>query len=86
MTWQSIETAPKDDQLILVWAGKDEYEDAYYIAMWHHSRRRWVSMWNTIDEDAIEPSHWMPLPEPPNYEPTEAQQGLIPIPEGYKEP
>ena len=28
-------------------------------------------------------THWMPLPDAP--EPTESQQGLIPIPDGYAE-
>ncbi len=58
MNWQPIETAPKDDSVILVydgagmhvaWIGWTENEKPVYFD----------------DNVAIRPTHWMPLPEPP---------------------
>jgi hypothetical protein len=69
--WQPIETAPKDGRDILVyarypkyqeWVGKDEFDSYIEIACWNGGWR--------IDAFAPpfgnQPTHWMPLPEPPN--------------------
>ena len=83
MKWQPIETAPKDGSEMLVW----EMFGGWFVAKWSLKRKIWVSVWSCMEFDEIEPTHWMPLPDQPeDYEPTEAQQGLIPIPDGYKEP
>jgi len=79
MTWQPIETAPKDGTEVLCWCPsaamvpvvmhfssaeyfEREYGDAEYIEEgWHLS----YSYPNGLAECTWEPTHWMPLPEPP---------------------
>jgi hypothetical protein len=65
MEWQPIETAPKDDDACIlvtyclhddVWA----YEIVSYA--YEDARGHW---WQNIEVEAIQPTHWMPLPEPP---------------------
>jgi hypothetical protein len=57
--WQPIETAPKDDMIeVLTWNGT-----SVAVATW-----AWDWKWQTSGLPAFEPTHWMPLPEPP--EPT----------------
>jgi len=50
--WQPIETAPKDGKEILVWCPVVGYAV--------------VRAWNGSGERLSEPTHWMPLPGPPN--------------------
>lgn len=55
--WRSIESAPKDGQIML-WA------DYHAIGFWSD----FFKNWQTLDGDGtrqIEPTHWQPLPEPP---------------------
>lgn len=62
--WQPIETAPKDGTLIL----------GYYPAMPPHHFRMLILKWKrkafaaaggSSRELVSKPTHWMPLPEPP---------------------
>lgn len=56
MEWQPINNAP-DDEWVLVWCRND---DSCMIAMYTEG------LW--FDENGytdLNPSHWMPLPEPP---------------------
>ena len=65
MTWQPIETAPRDGTHILVLM-----EDAVIEAWWHGSGE-----WNAVivsshgcgccSRENDEPTHWMPLPAKP---------------------
>lgn len=59
--WRPIETAPKDEPILV---GPTKRMDIC-VAM-NHSRDGWVtetcSEWVSI----YTPTHWMPLPEPPN--------------------
>jgi hypothetical protein len=66
-TWQSIETAPKVPLMslhpILVWTGQ-----SVDLAFWSDHKECWLS---STDHDEFEhterePTHWMPLPPPPN--------------------
>ena len=52
--WQPIETADKDDGLLLLWDGETSH-----FGQW--SRVCWL----TENGCCIEPTHWMPLPEGP---------------------
>lgn len=62
--WQTIDSAPKDGTEIWAYNGEQ-------------ARMKWISgdgyaLWSWADEiladvdaDAVQPTHWMPLPEPP---------------------
>lgn len=55
--WKDIETAPRDGTPILA-ADKGTYA---YVAEWISANRVWIG----ADGMYWEPTHWMPLPEPP---------------------
>lgn len=57
--WRSIETAPKDEQ-ILVWDGCDEM----FVGRWS-SGSQWISSSCVDGWTSMTPTHWMPLPDPP---------------------
>lgn len=59
--WQPIETAPKDGTPILV-ADSGPYA---FVVEWNNKHRAWLG----ADRSAWEPTHWMPLPEPPKESP-----------------
>jgi len=61
--WQPIETAPKDDKVMV-------------LLYWPHwcSRRAIIGYWangygwcadEALSDQGIDPTHWMPLPQPP---------------------
>ena len=65
--WQPIETAPKDESLILVY-GPCEVDGESYpaqvgIALYHKIRDRWIDENNGYA--IYHPTHWRPLPPPP---------------------
>ena len=74
MTWQPIETAPKDGQYVLVfdpesrrsrvcqWDREFEYGRSGYIGAWTD---RPVLSFGCEECKSYQPTHWMPLPEPP---------------------
>lgn len=61
--WQSIETAPKDGSAILLYGGPLQV-----VGSWKEfvgGRGAWFGFYD--GEPCIEnPTHWMPLPAPPN--------------------
>jgi hypothetical protein len=61
MEWQPIETAPKDGSLVLGF-GPHEQRRTYIEAIQHY-RGKWTITWM---DGYGEPTHWMPLPEPPH--------------------
>ena len=72
--WQPIETAPQDGTLVLLAiAGTSVQVTARYCpngawSKWHlGSTCRGGGVLHTEDgpEDILDPTHWMPLPEPP---------------------
>ena len=70
MTWQPIETAPKEPwKNVLLWNGEDLiigfYRPAFEVAVGPHEPEGWLQAF-TIDR--VWPTHWMPLPEPPEEE------------------
>jgi hypothetical protein len=81
--WQPIESAPKDGTLILV-TGRfganqrptpcDAWQRAPRIA-WFEMHRTWLGFPSSKALDG-EPTHWMPLPEPPNPSPPSSPSGI----------
>lgn len=77
MSWQPINTAPKDGTRILgfgLWAGEingPEKEPQYCVICWQHDGRTDYAgyQWTVCGTDAyaawLNPSHWMPLEERP---------------------
>lgn len=68
--WQPIETAPKDGTEVLVWAlWIDPDTDSFGSGSTFHKARidKWVrgAWWRTKQSPHMQPTHWMPLPEPP---------------------
>jgi hypothetical protein len=74
--WQPIETAPKDGTPILIWQPdrdpkpNDGYCDdhRYAIGYWRLAHPGWTinaTPWGNRNSASVNPTHWMPLPEPP---------------------
>jgi hypothetical protein len=68
--WQPIETAPKDGTTIIIFDSysDDKSIDGYGVctARWDYSLKWWIMHQrysNVIS--LINPTHWMPLPQPP---------------------
>lgn len=64
MTWQPIETAPKDGSWVLVCAGRN-----VWIAQWATPKTHAdssISGWRAGHTYTDGVTHWMPLPEPPS--------------------
>lgn len=70
MEWQPIETAPKDGSVILAYweayldGKRIEGDNCYALTKWSSNLGLWIS----IDDEEfgyMEPSHFMPLPPPP---------------------
>jgi hypothetical protein len=59
MSWQPIETAPKDGTPILA------YDGGIWVAWWFVTNER-IKGWATLDHVIDDPTHWMPLPDPPH--------------------
>ena len=68
--WQPIETAPKDGTTVLLYCqgsflpGPAPFMQAGAWGFWHsgnpnHQRDCWIA------DEPVDPTHWMPLPEPP---------------------
>ena len=58
MTWQPIETAPKGKELILYFPAEQTRRGDLRFGAWIKVDRYPVSF-------PRQPTHWMPLPEPP---------------------
>jgi len=74
--WQPIETAPKDGTWILVCGGRTEDEEVtrtHAVAQWtddlngRKTKWHWQFAWYDGGYYGFyeNPTHWMPLPEPP---------------------
>ena len=92
--WQPIETAPRDATAILVmrdiWpgtrSGRAEECNGHntYVAAWWSNERggqgAWICYMDAVrdPECPVEPTHWMPLPDPPGAQPAPS------MPDGWK--
>lgn len=67
MKWHSIETAPTDGTYILLGYQQqgDEMPHDLFVGIGSiHARKLWIL--NSHDNEKAWPSHWAPLPDPPN--------------------
>lgn len=67
--WQTIDTAPKDGTRIIGFDDSGvsiiEYWEPDAVALSDGCTAGWISHTSDGDEYTTEPTHWMPLPEPP---------------------
>jgi hypothetical protein len=66
MTWQPIETAPKDGTLILL-ANIEDIHDPWVVCGQWNKGAGWYNQFACAGNGdcKIRPTHWMPLPPPP---------------------
>lgn len=57
--WQPIGTAPKDDNEVLLYSP----DGSIVIASWREDANMWDADFGWVKTG---PTHWMPLPEPPD--------------------
>ena len=67
MNWQDISTAPKDGTTILGYMPERAFNvpiDDVATIYWYdeYATPAWV---DTVSGENVDPTHWMPLPEPP---------------------
>jgi hypothetical protein len=67
--WQSIETAPKDGEHILLFGALKR--DVVTIGFWYEPERNWYGWYHPRAgmDGGLKPTHWMPLPAPPEAKP-----------------
>jgi hypothetical protein len=66
MTWQPIETAPKDEWILVFMEDEDDYMGRIHAG--RHNKVANGHLWvigHHFASDLSKPTHWMPLPEPP---------------------
>jgi hypothetical protein len=68
--WQPIETAPLNESVLVYIPNTEHYGDGIWRAI--HVDMRAVKRWQTTGwacgrdlPSDVQPTHWMPLPEPP---------------------
>lgn len=61
--WRPIETAPKDGTWFLAYWPVQTFEDRIQTTRWLHGDCRFVDASDFMDH--IQPTHWQPLPTPP---------------------
>ena len=63
--WQPIETAPKNGNPFICWNGKEmlilNQPKGCSLGRWEKSGKNWFGGFIRFDN----PTHWMPLPPPP---------------------
>ena len=75
--WQPIETAPKDNHARLVWCPQNQ---CIYCVAWEKGDAElgisegWSIFGGMSVDYRLTPTHWMPLPKPPQPHPSEAVQ------------
>ena len=74
MDWQPIETAPKNEVVMIdLWAGGERHTDCGWGKPTYGKEKCWVSIGSgydcngPVDEKVYNVTHWMPLPEPPGH-------------------
>jgi len=62
--WQPIDTAPRDGTIVLAAQGSTIDTMFWTMSAWADGGG-WVNNINRSDTYVFDPTHWMPLPEPP---------------------
>ncbi len=67
MIWQPIETAPRDGCFVLVYVAEPFSDSTQQIcvSVWDSDLDGWMTDLPAGGWDFVDPTHWMPLPEPP---------------------
>lgn len=70
MEWQPIETAPKSEKCIDGWYDGQRITDIWWGVDYQTREECWVAYryedcYGWVPRCAGEPTHWMPLPPPP---------------------
>jgi len=69
MSWQPIETAPKDGTVILgcEWLNRHNREHEVVEVQWDSEVERWVLTATVWPDESwyADPTHWMPRPDAP---------------------
>jgi hypothetical protein len=66
MTWQPIETATKDGNQVLTYWGGSKHRNPVIVINEYNPRPREIGScdwWHSLPNEL--PTHWMPLPPPP---------------------
>lgn len=71
--WQPIETAPEDQSVLIYIPNAEHYGEGVYRALRKETVKKGVFIWMTTGlrhgSDLLrrdyQPTHWMPLPDPP---------------------
>ncbi len=67
--WQPIETAPKDGTRLILWGREDGVgEPRVWLGSWSTGcwyAPSWVAYEHRSETEYLQPTHWMPVPEPP---------------------
>ena len=66
--WQSIETAPRDGSVL--WLYQREGSPHMYEGWWHKDLLDGTEYWQDDADSEPNPTHWMPLPDPPQLDST----------------
>ena len=71
--WQPIETAPKNKHLLFFGQQEHSQNDSVtykgpmiFSGYWDEMDESWCARGSTWEGPFFNPTHWMPLPEPPN--------------------
>ena len=65
--WRPIETAPKDQHILVHWR-EPPFMGQYEIGWFSGDDGSWFFGFDSQIEVMEDPTHWMPLPEPPETE------------------
>ena len=65
--WWPIETAPRDGSYVLIGWFDLVGQKSMHVAFWHSTRNAWCQSHRAFTDDLNwQPTHWQPLPPPPN--------------------
>ena len=68
--WQPIGTAPRGEDCLVCWSEGEGYDGSFEVACLYKGEDGLESWWGGVCDDRPnwkheEPTHWMPLPDPP---------------------